>query len=81
METRQEVDLLERTIASQGGKLDALIAAVEGMLQVSKGNPELAKAVSARLEQQHSEILSRPENSQYVQSFEVMRSYLLSMVE
>jgi hypothetical protein len=80
MEINDELDLIEKTLASQGGRIDALVAAVAGMLQAAKGSPEVAKAVFAKLEQHHSDHLAKAVDANYLQSFELTRNYLLSMV-
>jgi hypothetical protein len=84
MEIRDEIDLLEKTVSLQGGRIAALTAAVAGILQAAKGNPEVAKAVLDKLEQENVEQLARPQNKQnayHLQSFEVMREYLRKLVE
>jgi hypothetical protein len=76
MDFRREFELLEKAISTEAARTDALAAAVAGLLQASRENPELAKLVSERLDQEYTLQAGKPESEHYLRSFEVMREYL-----
>jgi hypothetical protein len=81
MKIGDELVALEHAISTEAARTDALVAAVAGLLEAARGNPDVAKAVTARLEQEYSIQRAKPQGEHYMQNFEAMREYLRKLVE
>jgi hypothetical protein len=81
MDIEQEIDALTKAISTEAARTDAVTAAIAGVLLASRGNPELAKLVSERLEHEYSMQRAKPQSDHYMRSFEVMREYFRKLVE
>ncbi len=81
MKTSDELVALEHAISTATARTDALVAAVAGLLEAAKGNPEVAKAVTARIEQEYSLQRAKLQGEHYMKSFEAMCEYLRKLVE
>jgi hypothetical protein len=81
MDNRQEIEMLEKAISVEAARTDALAAALEGVLAASRGNPDVAKAVTERLQAEYDLQRSKPHNEHYMLSLETMRAYLQKLVE
>jgi hypothetical protein len=67
-------------LLEQGGRIDALLAAVVGILQATRNIPEVAIAVRQNLEMHHGAPLARSESRYYTDEYEETRDYLLSRI-
>ncbi|MEN3291527.1 MAG: hypothetical protein V7642_780 [Burkholderiales bacterium] len=81
MDIEQEIDALTKAVSTEAARTDAVAAAIAGVLLASRGNPELAKLVSERLEYEYSMQRAKPQSDHYIRSFEVMREYFRKLVE
>ncbi len=81
MDTRHEIELLQKAISVEAARTDALAAALEGLLLASRGNPQVAKAVSDRLDEEYALQCAKPHNEHYMLSLETMRVYLQKLVQ
>ncbi len=75
-EDPSQVDILSAT----NGKVDALAAAVFGILERSKTIPELSTAIKEHLAAQYANRLADSEDPQYNQAFENTRAQLLKIL-
>jgi hypothetical protein len=81
MDIEQEIDALTKAVSTEAARMDAVLAALSGLLLVSRGNPEVAKSVSERLDYEFSVQRSKPQSDHYLRTFEVMREYFRKLVE
>jgi hypothetical protein len=81
MDIEQEIDALTKAVSTEAARTDAVAAAIAGVLLASRGNPELARLVSERLDYEYSVQRSKPQSEHYMRSFEVMREYFRKLVE
>jgi hypothetical protein len=76
----RDAALVANALLEEGGRVDALLAAVVGILQATRDNPEVAIAVQQNLEMHHGAPLARSRSPYYVEEFEATRDYLLSRI-
>jgi hypothetical protein len=81
MDIEQEIDALTKAVSTEAARTDAVAAAIAGVLLASRGNPEIAKSVSERLEYEYSVQRTKPQSDHYMRSFDVMREYFRKLVE
>jgi hypothetical protein len=81
MDIEQEIDALTKAVSTEAARTDAVLAVVSGVLLASRGNPEIAKFVTERLDYEYSMQHSKPQSDHYLRSFEVMREYFRKLVE
>jgi hypothetical protein len=81
MDIEREIDALEHAISTESARIDAMTAAMAGVLEAAKGNPEVAKAVSARLDEEYALQQARAPGPHYMQGFDVMQRYLRKLIE
>ena len=81
MEIQEQIAVIVHTISHQGGRIDALHAALASVLIMAKETPQLREAIETRLEQQYAGLLAGSENPQYVAGFESMRDALLAALK
>lgn len=67
-------------LSTTHGKVDALAAAVFGILELSKSIPELSVAIKENLAVQYTNRLVESEDPQYIQAFEDTRAQLLKIL-
>lgn len=75
-EDQTQADILSAT----SGRVDALAAAVFGILELSKSIPELAVAIKENLEEQYANRLVDSEDPRYIQAFVDTRAQLLKIL-
>jgi hypothetical protein len=80
MDAVQLGQLLESTLSLRDGKIDALTEAVAAMLEAGKGNPDIATALSNRLDAVYSDRTATTADPLYLQGFDSIRKHLLSVV-
>jgi hypothetical protein len=71
-----QADILSAT----AGKVDALAAAVFGILELSKSIPELSVAIKENLAEQYANRSVDSEDPQYIQAFVDTRAQLLKIL-
>jgi hypothetical protein len=81
MDIEQEIDTLTKAVSTEAARTDAVAAAIAGVLVASRGNPELAKFVTERLEHEYALQRAKSQSDHYMRSFEVMREYFRKLVE
>jgi hypothetical protein len=67
-------------LLEEGGRVDALLAAVVGILQATRNNPEVAIAVQQNLEMGNGGPLARSRSPYYLEEYVATRDYLLSRI-
>lgn len=75
-EDQTQADILSAT----SGRVDALAAAVFGILELSKSIPELAVAIKENLEEKYANRLVDSEDPRYIQAFVDTRAQLLKIL-
>lgn len=75
-EDQTQADILSAT----SGRVDALAAAVFGILELSKSIPELSTAIKEHLAAQYENRLVDSEDPRYIQAFEDTRVQLLKIL-
>jgi DNA-binding phage protein len=73
-----DVTFVADALLEEGGRVDALLAAVVGILQATRNIPEVAIAVQQNLEMHHGAPLARSASPYYREKYESTRDYLLS---
>jgi hypothetical protein len=73
-----DTKFVANALLEEGGRVDALLAAVVGILQATRNNPEVAIAVQQNLAMHHGGALTRSRSPHYMQEYEATRDYLLS---
>lgn len=68
-------------LSATSGRVDALAAAVFGILELSKSIPELSTAIKEHLAAQYASRLVASEDPQYIQAFEDTRAQLLKILQ
>ncbi|SOY56811.1 hypothetical protein [Cupriavidus taiwanensis] len=76
MDTNEQIALLAHTVSQQGGQLDAMYAALTGILMAAKEYPAVAEFVGKRLEQHYSGHLANSQNESFMHAFELSRDLL-----
>ena len=80
MTEQPDTAFFANALLEEGGRVDALLAAVVGILQATRNNPEIAIAVQQNLEMHHDAPLARSQSLYYVEEYEAMRDYLLQRI-
>lgn len=75
-EDQTQADILSAT----SGRVDALAAAVFGILELSKSIPELSVAIKENLAEQYANRLVDSEDPRYIQAFVDTRAQLLKIL-
>jgi hypothetical protein len=73
-------ELIADSLSATTGRVDALAAAVFGILELSKSIPELSVAIKEHLAEQYANRLADSENPQYTQAFKDTREQLLKII-
>ncbi|AZY49653.1 hypothetical protein C0J09_11275 [Bordetella avium] len=81
MDIQEQIAVIVHTVSHQGGRIDALNAALVTTLHLVKESPGLKQAIEAQLEKNYSTLLSRSENPQYVAGFESVRETVLAALK
>jgi hypothetical protein len=81
MDSSDEIDALTHAISTLTARNDVMSAVLAGVLEAAKGNPDVAKAVAVRLQQEYNVQRAKPQSDHYLQSFEVMREYFRVLIE
>ncbi|AZY53006.1 hypothetical protein [Bordetella avium] len=81
MDIQEQIAVIVHTVSHQGGRIDALNAALATTLHLVKESPGLKQAIEAQLEKNYSTLLSRSENPQYVAGFESVRETVLAALK
>jgi len=81
MDIQEQIAVMVGTISHQGGRIDALNAALLSMLHVARASPGLGAAIEANLEHTYANLLARSENPQYVAGFESVRDLVLTAMK
>jgi len=68
-------------VSATSGRVDALAAAVFGILELSKSIPELSVAIKENLAAQYTNRLVESDDPRYIQAFEDMRTQLLKILQ
>lgn len=80
MSVSTEPQLQAEILSATSGRVDALAAAVFGILELSKSIPELSVAIKENLAAQYTNRLVESEDPQYIQAFEDTRAQLLRIL-
>lgn len=80
MPCEADPELIAESLSATTGRVDALAAAVFGVLELSKNIPELSLAIKEHLSVQYANRLANSENPQYIQAFEDTRAQLLKIL-
>jgi hypothetical protein len=73
-------ELITDSLSATTGRVDALAAAVFGILELSRNIPELSIAIKENLAAQYATRLADSENPQYIQAFEDTRAQMLKIL-
>ena len=73
MQDQSTVNLIARMISQETGRNSALSAVLVSLLTLLKDNPEVANAVRAALEKQHSDHLATGQNPVHMDGYETAR--------
>jgi hypothetical protein len=80
MSVSTEPQLQAEILSATSGRVDALAAAVFGILELSKSIPELSIAIKEKLAAQYANRLVGAEDPEYIQAFEETRAQLLKII-
>lgn len=81
MTPQEEFIAMRDALSSTQGTLEALHAAVIGIIVAMKHNPEIGNEIKTSLEFAYSSSLASSINQPLVNSFELSRDYLVSMID
>lgn len=81
MDIEQEIEALTKAVSAEAARADAMAAAIAGVLLATRGNPDVAKSVIERLENEYALQRAKPQGDHYLRSFEMMREYFRNLVE
>ena len=72
--------LMSESLARTLGRIDALTAAVFGILELSKNIPELSMAIKENMAEQSANRMTDSDDPQYLQAFEDTRDQILKVL-
>jgi hypothetical protein len=81
MDHRKDIEQLANELSKAHGSIDALTAALVGVLQVMRNNPSLTAAVVENMRLHSSFHEGLPENSPFSQGFGRTRMYVSEILE
>lgn len=80
MDNQPTVELSAEALASIGGRVDALNAALFGMLELSRSILELSAAINKNMTLRYVANLARSSDPKYIQAFEDERAQILKIL-
>ena len=80
MSAQNDPQLQADILSATSGRVDALAAAVFGILELSKSIPELSVAIKEHLALQYENRLVDSEDPRYIQAFLDTRAQLLKII-
>ena len=80
MDNHLEAEMTAAVSAAISGKVDALAAALFGILELSRSIPELSAAIEKNMALRHAAHLAEPEDPMYIQGFENERAKILKIL-
>jgi hypothetical protein len=80
MNSEADETLMSESLSSTLGRIDALTAAVFGILELSKNIPELSMAIKENMAEQSANRSPDSEDPQYIQAFQDTRDQILKVL-
>jgi hypothetical protein len=80
MDNQPNAELIAETLSATSGRVDALAAALFGILELSRSIPELSAAIQKNMALQYASRLAKSEDPQYIQAFEDERARMLNIL-
>ena len=81
MDHKKDIELLANELSKAHGSIDALTAALAGMLQVMRNDPSLSAAVAENMTVHRSHHEGLPENSPFSEGFQRTQTYVFEILE
>jgi hypothetical protein len=80
MDNQPNAELIAETLSATSGRVDALAAALFGILELSRSIPELSAAIQKNMALQYASRLAKSEDPQYIQACEDERARMLNIL-